>query len=367
MNRDYLYRKGKYVYFRHPATKCLTRLPDDETSAAFEEQYAPLLRAVLGNNSPPPPVLPRPERPAAFVPGGIGWFIDRYKASKRFLNMSDSTRKGYAIQFDLMKDQVGVAMLHDLTPQGVDRYSAKIAGMRSGSIADVHTTLFSNLWEFAKGFEEFERGDRLCPTIGRTRHYEHDGEGHLAWPDEVIDKFDGWAEPHLRQYRMGLQYTGQRGVDVVKMRWTDYDGELIKVVQQKTGEHVWLHCPEPLRKMLDGLPRKGDFIFTNMWGRPYSTAASLSRCLTRHLMKCGYVDYSMHGLRKNAGMELAMAGCTVPEIMAVLGHRSPKMAIFYVQQADKKRLGRAATVKWNTYVDERAATKHERRQNIKAA
>ena len=41
----------------------------------------------------------------------------------------------------------------------------------------------------------------------------------------------------------------------------------------------------------------------------------------------------------------------------MLGHRSPKMAIFYVQQADKKRLGRTATVKWNAYVDERAAMK----------
>jgi hypothetical protein len=73
-------------------------------------------------------------------------------------------------------------------------------------------------------------------------------------------------------------------------------------------------------------------------------------------------------------MELAMAGCTVSEIMAVLGHRSPKMAIFYVQQSDKKRLGRTATIKWNAYVDERrtervaerTAQVAERRANIKA-
>jgi len=65
-------------------------------------------------------------------------------------------------------------------------------------------------------------------------------------------------------------------------------------------------------------------------------------------------------------MELALAGCNVPEIMAVLGHKSPKMAIFYVQQADKIRLGETATAKWETHIQasnaERAA---QRRAAIK--
>jgi hypothetical protein len=39
-------------------------------------------------------------------------------------------------------------------------------------------------------------------------------------------------------------------------------------------------------------------------------------------------------LRKTAGMALALAGCTVPEIMAVLGHTSPRMAIYDVKQGN---------------------------------
>jgi hypothetical protein len=42
----------------------------------------------------------------------------------------------------------------------------------------------------------------------------------------------------------------------------------------------------------------------------------------------GIKDYAMHGLRKNAGMELAEAGCPVEEMMAVPGHNTPKMALF---------------------------------------
>ena len=56
----------------------------------------------------------------------------------------------------------------------------------------------------------------------------------------------------------------------------------------------------------------------------------------------------MHGLRKNAGMELALAGCTVPEIMAVLGHKTPKMALFYVQRRrQQSEMNESAVVKWD--------------------
>lgn len=360
IERQHLYRKGKqpdgthrYVYFRHPETDALTPLPRDETSGEFAEAYNAILATVTVKLAAP---TIRAERPAVAKPGSISWIIERYMASDKFLAMADKTRKGYRIQLDLMKEIVGHSMLHDITPQGVDHYSAKIVEMRSASVADVHTTLISNLWNFAKRFEEFKRGDKHCPTLGRTRHYEHDGEGHLAWPDEVIDKFDGWAEPHLRQVRMGLMYTGQRGVDVVKMKWSDYDGELINVVQEKTGEQVWLCCPLPLKRMLDTMPRVSEYIFTTLFKHtPFASADSLGGLITRHCEKIGHPDYTMHGLRKNAGMELALAGCTVPEIMAVLGHRSPKMAMFYVQQADKQRLGRSATAKRNAFYAERDA------------
>jgi len=125
------------------------------------------------------------------------------------------------------------------------------------------------------------------------------------------------------------------------MKWTDYDSKKINVVQQKTGQRVWLHCPAPFKEMLDKMSRYGEYIFNSKWKRPYKHAGTLGAAIRNHVEKrLNHSDYSMHGLRKNAGMELALAGCNVPEIMAVLGHKSPKMAIFYVQQADKISLAR---------------------------
>jgi hypothetical protein len=42
----------------------------------------------------------------------------------------------------------------------------------------------------------------------------------------------------------------------------------------------------------------------------------------RALRRAGITGYSVHGLRKNAGVALADAGCDMREIMAILGHRT---------------------------------------------
>jgi len=40
---------------------------------------------------------------------------------------------------------------------------------------------------------------------------------------------------------------------------------------------------------------------------------------------------------RTLGIALA-AGCTVPEIQAILGHKTPQMAIAYVERANKGKL-----------------------------
>ena len=363
---DYIYRKKGYIYFRDPRDNSLTPLPRDEASDEFKIEHKRLKDALL--DQPPAPPAERPVAKVAFLPGSIGWFIQHYQNSRAFAKLSKNTQKSYRIGLTMMAGEIGAGLLHDFTPEAVDHYSKRILDKtESEAMADQQITLITNLWQFAKGFVEFKRGSKVCPTLGATRHYEHNGVGHLAWPPEVIEKFDATAKHHLQQYRMGLHYTGQRGVDVVKMRWDDFEDGLMHVVQEKTGEHLWLQCPDPLREMLDRMPRVSEYVFTNLWGRPYASAASLSNCLKRHLILIQISGkYTMHGLRKNAGMELALADATVPQIMAVLGHTSPKMALFYVKQASKRRHAKAATGKWNTYIkDEKLRRVAERRATIK--
>jgi integrase len=61
------------------------------------------------------------------------------------------------------------------------------------------------------------------------------------------------------------------------------------------------------------------------------------------LRAMGHGEYTTHGLRKNAGIMLAENGATVPQIMAALGHKTPKMALYYCRLANQKLLAEQAS------------------------
>lgn len=368
---EFTARVGKYIYFRQPGTKALTRLPDDINSPQFEAIYGPLLRAAKGSNNPPRELVLTADK-SRFAEGAIGWFIGEYLAANPQLNRNmrrccDVMRQHIS---ERSSQQIAHAQLHDLTPEMVDIYSGEIAKAHAASTADQHTTLISNLWKFARTYPCFQRGGKHNPTIGRIYHHKNDPNGHLAWPDDIIDQFDARAiseRPDLYRYRMGLHYTGQRGGDVVAMKWTDYDNGTMNVMQEKTGERIWVACPDVLVTMLDKMPRVSEYIFTNSRGEPFQDSNTLSTALRLLLAKCGVTGFSMHGLRKNAGMELALAGCEAAEIMAILGHRSPKMALFYCKQASKVRLAKSAAAKWNVHIEAAALERAERKKDTVSA
>ena len=381
----YIYRREhnglSYVYFRHPKTKKLTRLPLDETSSEFISLYNALI-GVLENEQPPrDPNVRRKRRrddgTVKFAPPTLGWFIEQYLKSDYFNPESskpyaEGTRYNYRKHLDLLKLRLGGGSLVDLDQEAVEVYTAQIAREHGDSAGDDQIAMISNVWEHAKGFPEFKRKGRLNPTIRIKRHYQHDGEGHLVWPDEVIEAFDAGCPWHLKFVRMGIHYTGQRGGDVVKMKWTDFDGQRIYVVQEKTGKKLWLNCPKPL---LDVLLREQkrtnrEYMFHHAYDAPFANAQTLSHAIRNRLealginpkpedKQPGVKGYTMHGLRKNAGMELAEAGAEVMEIMSVLGHKSPKMAMFYCDQARQERMNENAVAKWDAAIERKAAKKRK--------
>jgi integrase len=386
--RKYLTRKTDPVsgvlriYFRKG--KVNERLPDDETSKEFAAQYNRLLAATsaAAPKARDPHVRVKRDRDDGrirYLPPTLGWFIEQYLASKYFDAahndaFADGTRYNYRKHLELLKKRLGTGNLVHLDQESVEVYSAEVARDHGPSAGDDQIAMISNLWNFAKGFKEFKRKGRTNPALGITRHYRHDGEGHLAWPETVIEAFDQDCPAHLQFVRMGIQYTGQRGGDVVKMKWTDFDGQRIYVVQEKTGKKLWLNCPKPLLTVLKREQKKTnrEFIFHHAYDAPFANAQTLSHAIKNRLRdlsirpsaETGKKHYVMHGLRKNAGMELALAGCTVPEIMAVLGHKTPKMALYYIEQVQQEDMNQNAVDKWNIAIEKRQAKKVARKRSV---
>src|SRR5262249_41037890 len=168
----------------------------------------------------------------------------------------------------------------------------------SSSTADMAVSLLSSVWKHAVERLEIDLDNN--PTHGISRVHEG-GEGHEPWPQELIERFAKDAPfAHVLALHL-LLYTGQRRSDVVKMKWSQFDGGAIEVKQQKTGEPLVVPCHSVLRDTLSRTPRNSEYILTGERGRPLK-AEALSTAVRRRLAKLGVTGYSVHGLRKNAGV-----------------------------------------------------------------
>jgi integrase len=203
--------------------------------------------------------------------------------------------------------------------------------------------LLSMLWIFAKEHLAMRLGPN--PTTD-VRKLHKQSWTHEPWPVVVIEKFEAEArpKPNAALAVLLLLYTGQRAGDVAAMKWEQYDGKGIQVRQQKTDEPLWIPCHWRLKDALDHAERKSEFILTTQNGSGYS-AGSFCNMVAEATAQIGAKQYTAHGLRKNAAIALAEADCTVPQIMAVLGHKTWKQAMHNTQQREQKKLSQQAIEK----------------------
>jgi integrase len=158
----------------------------------------------------------------------------------------------------------------------------------------------------------------------------------MAWPPEAIAAYRANATGRARLVFELCLGTGQRIGDVLRMGWSDIEGDGIHVRQGKTGARLWLPFTPALRECLAATPRIGLTICA--WGKHgkpsrYRGAADLVMAVRR---KIGAEAYDMHGLRYTAAAELGAAGCSDELIMAVTGHKTSAMVAKYAGPARQK-------------------------------
>ena len=138
------------------------------------------------------------------------------------------------------------------------------------------------------------------------------------------------------------------------MRWSNFDGEYMTVQQEKGREEdahkddvmLTINCPRKLRDFLASWSRKGEYIFAKNLREPLSyDAVNAQFDAVRNAVANEWPEacnYSLHGLRYVAAIELAEAGCSDSEIQVVTGHKSLVMVQKYRAKASKKRLSKSA-------------------------
>ncbi len=113
---------------------------------------------------------------------------------------------------------------------------------------------------------------------------------------------------------------GQREGDLLKLAWSQFNGDTITLRQGKTGTRVTVPVIEELGAALAAVPRKSpSMLISETTGRPY-LEDNFRHVFADIRAAAGLPDLWFMDLRRTAVVWLAEAGCQVYEIAAITGH-----------------------------------------------
>jgi integrase len=195
---------------------------------------------------------------------------------------------------------------------------------------------------------------KVDPTAGMPRVGNGKSRERVLTNDELVKVWRGADSiGHFGSVVRMLILTGARREEITQLRWSEIDGNAIKLVgnRTKTGAPHFISLSAPAQALLNGMPRiaGSDFVFTasglkpiNGWSRPKIGLDSRS----------GVTDWRIHDLRRTVATGMEKLGITLQVVEAILGHTSgSKGGIVGVYQhhnyAEEKR---AALEAWGAHV-----------------
>lgn len=313
--------KGK-VYYYHRKTN--TRLPGVPGSAEF---VAAMQRLDAGVEK------------KAVARGTLGELIEAYRKSPEFANLAPATKHKYGKVFDELS-KIADMRLGSMTPEFLYGYRDKKTRERKRAFTNLIFAVLKMLftWGMKRGRCKVNPAAAV-DRIKRPRNLPVKNRPYR--PEELAVLLDE-APPWLAVAVGVAAYTGLRESDVVKVKWTAYDGRAFETRAQKTGAEIWVPVHSRLRVILEAAPRTADTIVTGVRGHSIgrSTLTTAFFDLLRRLRDEGRIGsgLSFHGLRHTLGTALAEAGCDPPTIAAVLGQATTQMAEHYSRTANRRGL-----------------------------
>ena len=269
--------------------------------------------------------------------------VDAYLASPKFAALAPNSKDKYLPNLMEVRAELGDVHPDDLKPYSLARLRDNLAATpgKANSMLSVIGALYA--WGRERGWVT-----QANPATGipKLEMGEHD-----PWPQEALDAFPEAMTPTLARCCMVALYTGQRLGDILAMRRSAVEGNGVWVTQQKTGKELLI----PLHSAIRELVTKGTDVVCpkNELGEPYTThqfhaAWTRARKLKGRPLPPALKTVVIHGLRKNATVNLLEAGCSEAEVSAVTG-MSLQMVVHYGKGARQKRLAREAMRKLELY------------------
>lgn len=322
-------RHGKRVfYYREGGKGPRIRLRAPWGSAEYK---ADLLAAQTGAIPAKPTRGPRR--------GTFAWLVREYTATARFDSHKPSTQRTQLNQFKRILETGGEMMIDQITVNDVA--AGQDRRKNTPSAANNYVKLLHTLFEWAVSRDYLKEN-----PAARVEKIKIRSKGRPQWTREQIAAYRE-KHPMGTRARLALDlliYTGARRSDIVQLGRQHIQDGFIVFATEKTDTDIDIPLLEPLRQSIEATPHPGELTFLpsprgGMW-----SAAAFGNKFKEWCDEAG-VSARAHGLRKAGAALVAEQGGTHAELMAIFGWADPKMASYYIREANRKRLSGAAGLK----------------------
>ena len=240
--------------------------------------------------------------------------------ARPFQSLAVNTRRSYLRQLGSIKSRLGAIPLEGITRKVLIEYLETVPA--TVALRRVSRNVWLNVFglAIARGGAKQNPAAGLTMAGNRRRTQLWMAEDIAAWLDFCAGDRSGLR---WRLMLMLLLYTGQRIGDVLAMNWADYDGDYIKVVQQKTNAKIEVYCHHVLKAELEAWRASqkvlGATILTRYDGKPLSYNRVRNRT-TEILRSIDRRHLQLRDLRRTAATKLAEAHCSTAQIASITGH-----------------------------------------------
>jgi len=266
--------------------------------------------------------------------GTLAWLVERYRETTAWTDLSLASRRQRENIFEHVLEAAGRQPFAKITTASImagrDR-RAKTTPAQARKFLDTMRGLFR--WAVKAKLLKVD------PTAGVANPSAPNSEGFTPWSIEDIAAYEARWPIGTRQrvWLDVLVYTGLRRGDAVRFGRQHIRNGVGTIKTEKTDTVVTLPILPVLMKTLDAGPC-GDLTFiAGEGGRPL-TKESFGNLFRKACRDAGLQNRSAHGLRKAAATRAAENGATVAQLNAIFGWKGAKMATFYTEAADRRRL-----------------------------
>jgi integrase len=287
--------------------------------------------------------------------------VNAYLASPKYKGLAKATRQSYLRHLILAQSVLGSRSIEVVRPALVQAFLDGLSDLPAKQKVALTALKAVERWAIVR--------DLLPRPITMGTEAPGGEGGHKPWTAEQVELAEKHAAPHIAKVITVAANTGQRGSDLVRIRWSDletYNGRIgINVITQKVGLQLWIPLTQELNDAIQSWERAPGHLLLKKdgmpWTRPQLSDQWLKERDTNPALK-PLAGLTLHGLRATAIVRLRRAGVSTGLISSLVG-LSESMVNRYCRFAVQKDNAIAAVIQLDGTTRERL--RRERSESAK--